>query len=243
MKYLVTSGNSLSDKLINRAQQPLDMTELLEVYDLQGKLLKIQERSKFYSDIKKEYASKGRVSKQVKSVRILLLNSRGRIYLQKRSKLKNENPGLYDKTVGGHVSKDETWDMAAIRECAEELGFPASILSPEEFDRAIHVTDLSVVGIFRKVDYIPNFQSVRVTADGGRFVQPFITTIYIGYYDGAIKFVDGESSGVEVFSRDELKEEIKSNSGKFTEDLKYMIKNYEKYLKSVNGPHVNKQRR
>lgn len=243
MKYLVTSGNSLSDKLINRAQQPLDMTELLEVYDLQGKLLKIQERSKFYSDIKKEYASKGRVSKQVKSVRILLLNSRGRIYLQKRSKLKNENPGLYDKTVGGHVSKDETWDMAAIRECAEELGFPASILSPEEFDRAIHVTDLSVVGIFRKVDYIPNFQSVRVTADGGRFVQPFITTIYIGYYDGAIKFVDGESSGVEVFSRDELKEEIKSSSGKFTEDLKYMIKNYEKYLKSVNGPHVNKQRR
>ncbi|MEA3343727.1 MAG: NUDIX hydrolase [archaeon] len=219
------------------------MTELLEVYDLQGKLLKVQERSKFYSGIKKEYASKGRISKQVRAVRILLLNSRGRIYLQKRSKLKNENPGLYDKTIGGHVSKGETWDMAAIRECAEELGFPASILSPEEFDRAIHVTDLSVVGIFRKVDYIPSFQSVRVTADGERFVQPFITTVYIGYYDGAIKFVDGESSGVEVFSLDELKGEIKSNPSKFTEDLKYMVKAYGKYVKPVSEPHVHKQRR
>lgn len=231
----------MSDNLINRAQQPLDMTELLEVYDLEGKLLKVQERSKFYSDIKKEYASKGRISKQVKAVRILLLNSRGRIYLQKRSKLKSENPGLYDKTIGGHVLKDETWDMAAIRECAEELGFPASILSPEEFDRAIHITDLSVVGIFRKVDCVLNFQSVRITMDGGRFVQPFITTVYIGYYDGAIKFVDGESSGVEVFSPDELKGEIKSNPSKFTEDLKYMVKAYGKYVKPVNRPHVHKQ--
>ena len=76
------------------------MKELLEIYDLKGKPLKVQERNKFYAEIKKEYADKGKISKQVKAVRILRQNSKGRLYLQKRSKLKNENPGLYDKTVG-----------------------------------------------------------------------------------------------------------------------------------------------
>ena len=209
------------------------MAEQLEVYDLNGKLLGVEDRKKFYSEIKDEFAEKGKISRQVKSVRLILMNSKGRIYLQKRNKSKDENPGLYDKTVGGHVAKDDTYDMTTIRECAEELGFPASILSPEEFDKAIKVTNLSIVGIFKKIDYIPNFQSVRITRKGDKFIQPYMTTIYIGYYDGAIRFVDGESSGIEVFSLKELKEEIKNNPDKFTEDLKFMIKKYEKFLKPI----------
>ena len=209
------------------------MAEQLEVYDLNGKLLGVEDRKKFYSEIKDEFAEKGKISRQVKSVRLILMNSKGRIYLQKRNKSKDENPGLYDKTVGGHVAKDDTYDMTTIRECAEELGFPASILSPEEFDKAIKVTNLSIVWIFKKIDYIPNFQSVRITRKGDKFIQPYMTTIYIGYYDGAIRFVDGESSGIEVFSLKELKEEIKNNPDKFTEDLKFMIKKYEKFLKPI----------
>ena len=212
------------------------MAELLEIYDLKGKPLKAQERNKFYAEIKKEYAAKGKISKQVKAVRILIQNSKGRIYLQKRSRLKNENPELYDKTVGGHVQKDDTWDTTTIRECAEELGFPASILSEEEYEKAIHTTNLSIVSILKKVDYIPNFQSVRITKNKKKFIQPFITTIYIGYYDGPMKFIDGESSGIETFSLDELKDEIKTNPDKFTEDLKLMIKTYEKHIKPIIKP-------
>ncbi len=207
------------------------MVELLEVYDLNEKLLKVEERKKFYSDVKKEFIKKGKISRQVKTIRLLLMNSKGRIYLQKRSKLKDENPGLYDKTIGGHVLKDNTYNMSVVRECAEELGFPASILSPKEFEKAIKITDMSVVAIFKKVDYLSNFQSVRITKKGKKFVQPYMTTIYVGYYDGAIRFVDGESSGIEVFSLKELKEEIKKNPDKFTEDLKYMIKKYDRFLK------------
>jgi len=57
-----------------------------------------------------------------------------------------------------------------------------------------------------------------------------MTTIYLGYYNGSIRFKDGESSGIEVFSLKELQEDIKENPGKFTEDIKFMIKKYEKYI-------------
>lgn len=209
------------------------MAEQLEVYDLNGKFLGIKDRKRFYSEIKEEFDKTGKISRQVKRIGLILMNSKGRIYLQKRSKLKDENPGLYDKPVGGHVSKDDTYDMTVIRECAEELGFPASILPQEEFDKAIRVTNLSIVGIFKKVDYITNFLSTRITKTGNKFIQPYMTSNYIGYYDGAIRFVDGESSGIEVFSLKELKEEIKNNPDKFTEDIKFMIKKYEKFLKPI----------
>lgn len=206
------------------------MAELLEIYDLEGKILRVAERETFYSDIKEEFANTGKITEQVKSIRLLLLNSKGRIFLQKRSKFKGENPGLYDKTVGGHVPKGYSWEMSVIKESSEELGFPATVVADEEFDEAIDSTDLSIIGLFRKVDYISNFKSNRTTLEGNEFLQPFMTTFYIGYYDGSIKFVDGESSGLEVFSLEELQDELKQNPDKFTEDIKFMIERYEKYL-------------
>lgn len=161
------------------------------------------------------------------------MNSKGRIYLQKRSKIKDQNPGLYDKTIGGHVLKGESWKMTVIRECAEELGFPSSVLSEQEFKAAIQNTDLKVVGILRKLAYLPNHLSTRITKNGQRFLAPYMTTCYLGFYDGAMRFVDGESSGIEVFSLEELGQEIKNNPNKFTEDLKFIIKKYKNHLKPI----------
>jgi len=209
------------------------MKEELEVYDLKGKLIGTQYRDKFYSEIKKEFASKGKISKKIKQVRILLANSQGRIYLQKRSKIKDENPGLYDKTIGGHVAKDDTYAMTVIRECAEELGFPAAVVSEAEFDKAVKVTDLTIIGLFKKVDYIENYKSVRVTKIGDKFIQPVMSEFYFGYYDGSIRFVDGESSGIEVYSLDELKKEIKKFPDRFTEDLKFIIGKYSGLIKKI----------
>ncbi len=52
-------------------------------------------------------------------------------------------------------------------------------------------------------------------------------------YDGALRFVDGESSGIEVFSLAELKQEIKEKPEKFTEDIKYMMIKFNKYIKAI----------
>ncbi|MBU1111180.1 MAG: NUDIX domain-containing protein [archaeon] len=210
------------------------MAEKLEVYDLKGNLIGVQDRKEFYDEIKAEFKRTGKITKLVKTIRLLLMNSKGRIYLQKRSNLKNENPGLYDKTVGGHVAAGDSYNMTTIRECAEELGFPASILSAKEFDRAIKVTDLNIVGVFKEVDHKNYFESVRITKKGNSFVQPTFDSSYIGYYNGAIRFVDGECSGIEVFSLNELEDEMRNSPEKFTEDIKFMIKKYKKYLKPIN---------
>ncbi len=123
--------------------------------------------------------------------------------------------------------------MTAIRECIEELGFPTTILAEETYPKALKATDLNIIGVFRKIDYLENFLSTRKIKNKKDFVQPYITTIYIGYYDGPIKFKDGESSGVETFSLKELEEDIQSNPEKFTEDIKFMVKKYRKYLKPI----------
>lgn len=79
------------------------MAELLEIYDLQSNLVGMQDRKEFYTEIRKEYEEQGQITRKVKTVKLFLMNADGRIFLQKRSKLKTENSGMYDKTVGGHI--------------------------------------------------------------------------------------------------------------------------------------------
>ena len=209
------------------------MNEILEVYDLTGKYLEDEEREVFYKKSIDEFKKSQKITRQVKTVRLLLLNSQGKIFLQKRSKTKSDNKGLYDKTIGGHVSKDYSYDLAIIKECAEELGFPVAVLKEDEFERAVSSIDLSIVGIIRQIDQISNFSSTRVTETEDTVIQPTLVTFYVGYYNGSLRFVDGESSGIEVFSLQELIDEIKVNPNKFTEDIKYMLEHYQKYLTPI----------
>jgi len=209
------------------------MSELLEIYDLDGNIIKTQKRDEFYDEIKKEFKETGKITKQVKSIRMILLNSKGHMYIQKRSYYKKENAGLYDKTIGGHVVAGHTLGLTVVKECHEELGFPAVVLTDEEFQLAIHSTDASIIGLFKKIDSIQNFISIRKSKDGD-FKQPYISSFYVGYYDGSIRFRDGESIGIEVFTLEQLRERIQKEPEMFTEDLKFMIRRYEKYLVPIN---------
>lgn len=57
-----------------------------------------------------------------RAVHILVVDSRDRIFLQKRSPDKDIQPGKWDTSVGGHLNAGENYDQAARRELREELG-------------------------------------------------------------------------------------------------------------------------
>ncbi len=57
--------------------------------------------------------------------------------------------------------------------------------------------------------------------------------MYIWYYDAALRFVDWEVSGIEVFSVEELEGELQNNPDKFTKDLHFMFDRYKYILKKV----------
>lgn len=57
-----------------------------------------------------------------RAVHVLVLNSRGEIFLQKRSLMKDRQPGLWDSSASGHVDSGEDYDATAVREVREEIG-------------------------------------------------------------------------------------------------------------------------
>lgn len=61
-------------------------------------------------------------------VHVLVVNARGEVYLQKRARTKDVQPGKWDTSVGGHVNLGEDVDTAARRELAEELGVEGVLL-------------------------------------------------------------------------------------------------------------------
>ena len=57
-----------------------------------------------------------------RAVHVLVFNSRGQIFLQKRSMKKDRHPGVWDSSASGHVDSGEDYDATTVREVREEIG-------------------------------------------------------------------------------------------------------------------------
>jgi isopentenyldiphosphate isomerase len=57
-----------------------------------------------------------------RAVHVAVFNSRGDIFLQKRSMKKDCFPGKWDSSASGHLDSGEDYDACAFRELREELG-------------------------------------------------------------------------------------------------------------------------
>ena len=85
-----------------------------------------------------------------RAAHILVFNSRGQVFLQKRSMKKDRQPGLWDSSASGHLNSGEGYDACALRELREEIG----LTSPHPLQRLFRLaaspeTDQEHVWVYR----------------------------------------------------------------------------------------------
>ena len=85
-----------------------------------------------------------------RAVHVLVFNARGELFLQKRSMLKDRQPGVWDSSASGHVDSGEDYDATAMRELREELGWQPPV-TPNRILRieACEATDAEFVWVYR----------------------------------------------------------------------------------------------
>lgn len=57
-----------------------------------------------------------------RAAHVIVFNAKGEVFLQLRSKAKDNDPGLWDNSCSGHVDAGESYVVAAERELMEEIG-------------------------------------------------------------------------------------------------------------------------
>ena len=85
-----------------------------------------------------------------RAVHVLVFNSRGQVFLQKRSMTKDRQPGLWDFSASGHLDRGESYDACAVRELREEIGLELSAPPQRLFKLpASQKTDQEHVWVYR----------------------------------------------------------------------------------------------
>lgn len=107
-----------------------------------------------------------------RAVHVLISNSKGRIFLQKRSMRKDCSPGLWDSSSSGHLDAGEGYDVAALREVAEELGcqLVAPLVRCFKVD-ACEETGMEFVWVYQTTDEGP-FTLNRDELESGDWFMP-----------------------------------------------------------------------
>ena len=125
-----------------------------------------------------------------RAVYAFIIDDKGNILLQKRSKNKKLWPNMWDVTVGGHVDAGEFGRQALIREVKEELG--------------IEIKD-------DDVKYLIGSTSINEQGDiiNKHYNECYLITKNIDISD--IKIQKEEISEVRYFSKDELLKRISNN--------------------------------
>lgn len=103
---------------------------------------------------------------------ILVFNSRGRIFVQQRTRTKDIYPGYYDVAAGGVVQAGEGYEVSALRELEEELGIRGKPLQ-RHFDFFYQSHDNRVWGRVFSCRHDGPFVLQKEEVASGEFMDPF----------------------------------------------------------------------
>jgi isopentenyldiphosphate isomerase len=109
-------------------------------------------------------------------VHVLVLNARGEVFLQQRSRWKDCQPGVWDSSASGHLESGENYDLCAGREVREELG--VTLVQPPERLFKLHAcaaTDQEFVWVYRARHEGPFTLAPEEIERGGWFTLAEVT--------------------------------------------------------------------
>ena len=124
--------------------------ELLDVVDANDNVIDVKSRGEIHAQ-----------GLMHRAVHILVFNSQGELFLQKRSMRKDEQPGKWDSSAAGHVDSGEDYLGCARREIEEELG----IVADEPMERLFKLPANSLTGN-------EHCQVYRYRSDGPMLLHP-----------------------------------------------------------------------
>lgn len=118
----------------------------LETTDSQDEMFIVVDRDDNVLGYKTRYECHHDKSLIHRSVGVLIYDDKGRILLQKRSQTKDIDPGLWDISAAGHLSKGQEYEGAAHRELKEELGIDAQVtFVSKQLEETAQETEMSVI--------------------------------------------------------------------------------------------------
>ena len=144
------------------------------------------------------------------TVHVWIFTEEGNILIQKRSKKKELNPGVWDVSVAGHIKFNENIKKAAKRETLEETGIN------------INTKDLLKIGVYRSINIHP-------TAIDKEFFHTYILKIDKNSIN--LDFKNNEVDDLKFISIEEMESQIKEENNKIFigKNRKY----YSDVLKSI----------
>ena len=159
-------------------------------------------------------------------VYLVLYNGKRQLYVVRRSDKKDENPGLYDKTVGGHCNYGENFDQTLRRETREETGIEVTVTSDEDFVDVRQSANLREKAVVRRIAFDPWCPSLRKMRTGTPWVKRVRVAIYAGQYEGDVSFKDREAVELNLWTPEQLAKEIRQNRNRFTKDIVEILGRY-----------------
>ena len=153
-------GNT--SKFVGKSSMTNELTsrELLDVVDADDRVTGVKTRGEIHAQ-----------GLMHRAVHILVFNSGGELFIQKRSMSKDNNPGLWDSSAAGHVDSGEDYGDCAIRELGEELGIRVTAPLEQLFRLvASPITDMEHCIVYRCVSDGP-FKLEAAEIDEGAWIS------------------------------------------------------------------------